>query len=209
MDPAEQVDRILRGVRGLPARDGRIFIAIGGPPASGKSTLAERAQTALQSGGIPCGLVPMDGFHLDNATLEARGLLSRKGAPETFDLDGFAAVLADLSTQASVSIPHFDRTRDCVVPGAAIIGPAERHVVVEGNYLFLDAPGWRDLARYWTFGVFVAPAMDVLRTRLIARWLDHGLSADAAERRAMDNDLPNAARVISGYRDRAADLILD
>ena len=43
----------------------------------------------------------MDGFHLDNDILAARGLLQVKGAPETFDLVGFAGLISDLKSGAA------------------------------------------------------------------------------------------------------------
>ena len=53
---------------------GRRLIALA-PPASGKSTLAAELVVAL---GSTSKLVPVDGFHLDNRLLEARGLRYRK-----------------------------------------------------------------------------------------------------------------------------------
>ena len=47
-----------------------LTVAIAGPPGSGKSTLAADLARRI---GPSCCLVPMDGFHLDNATLSARG----------------------------------------------------------------------------------------------------------------------------------------
>ena len=79
----------------LPATGARRHLAaIAGPPGSGKSTLAEAVVAELVGAGIDAVLMPMDGFHLDNRLLEPRGLLPRKGAPETFDFGGFAATLA-------------------------------------------------------------------------------------------------------------------
>ena len=56
----------------------RALIAIAGAPGSGKSTFAERLSGYL---GKKASVIPMDGFHLDNSVLEAKGLLSVKGAP--------------------------------------------------------------------------------------------------------------------------------
>jgi pantothenate kinase len=59
----------------------------------------------------------MDGFHLDNAILTARGLLPRKGAPETFDALGFVRMVERLGTDAEVVIPGFDRPATSPSPG--------------------------------------------------------------------------------------------
>jgi len=70
---------------------GRRLIAIAGAPASGKSTLAARVVEGLNA-QVPgrAAVVPMDGFHLDDTVLSARGDLARKGAPHTFDVLGRA-----------------------------------------------------------------------------------------------------------------------
>ncbi len=60
------------------AGQARVLIAIAGAPGSGKSTFAEHLSGYL---GKKASVIPMDGFHLDNSVLEAKGLLSVKGAP--------------------------------------------------------------------------------------------------------------------------------
>ena len=105
------------------------------PPAAGKSTLAAELVTRLNAGDEIASLVPMDGFHLDNLILQKRGLLDRKGAPETFDGIGFVRMIERLGRDAEVVIPTFDRARDIAIAGAAVVGPQHRIAVVEGNYL--------------------------------------------------------------------------
>lgn len=197
MDLHAQVNQIVEDVQRLPPSDARNFIAIAGPPASGKSTLAEEVRKGVEALGTPCGLVAMDGFHLDNEILDARGLRARKGAPETFDVTGFSKLLAGLAQGDASGVPSFDRGADSVVPNAYNIGKDVRHIVVEGNYLFLDATGWRELQQFWTLRVFLAPPVEELRRRLIQRWLDNGLNQQAAEARATGNDLVNAETVLS------------
>ncbi|WP_193140675.1 MULTISPECIES: nucleoside triphosphate hydrolase [unclassified Meridianimarinicoccus] len=177
-----------------PARAQRLLVAIAGPPASGKSTVSEALVDHLGPEAI---LVPMDGFHLDNRVLERRGLLPRKGAPETFDAAGFCHAIGRLKTEPSVILPSFDRSRDLSVAGAIEVEPQHRIAVVEGNYLLFDADPWRALTDLWDFSVWTAPDEAVLRTRLITRWRDHGLAPDAAEARAEANDLPNARRTLA------------
>jgi fructokinase len=174
----------------------RTLVAIAGAPASGKSTVAAALVAHLNDDGIASGLVPMDGFHLDNSILIERGLLNRKGAPETFDLAGFHAALTRLVHEDEVILPTFDRDLDKAIAGHQVIGKEHRVCVVEGNYLLFDEAGWRDLAGHWDLSIFVETDFGELQARLIQRWLDHGLNDADARARALSNDMPNAQRVI-------------
>jgi len=189
------VAEITKHLRDLPHDGRRRLVAIAGAPASGKSTLAGALSTAMNDAGYTATALPMDGFHLDNAVLIDRGLLHRKGAPETFDVHGFVHLVARLRDDAEIIFPTFDRARDIAVAGSGCVGPDCDTVIVEGNYLLFDAPAWRDLAVHWDLSVFVDVPFQTLRDRLIARWVAHGLSTQNAETRAAENDLANARRI--------------
>ena len=189
-------------MRALP-EGRRCLIAIAGPPGAGKSTLAA---ALVQELAPMAALVPMDGFHFDNDTLKARGLRNRKGAPETFDLEGLSGLLERLVREDEVAIPSFDRVLDKVVGSSALVRAGHRWVIVEGNYLLLDEPGWRDLARLWDLAVYLDESHDVLEERLVHRWLDLGLTLDDAQAWALGNDSPNARRVAAARL--PADLVL-
>lgn len=183
---------LIRRIADLPGR--RVLVAVAGAPGSGKSTLAE----ALVARLADAVLVPMDGFHLDDRVLAARGLLARKGAVETFDADGFAALAARLTQPGrEVVFPLFDRLREIAIAGAGVVEPAHRIVVLEGNYLLLDAAPWNRVRYDLTIGLPVPEAE--LRRRLEARW--QGLGKDAAAVQAhLANDLANARLVTKGSR---------
>ncbi|MFY2823241.1 hypothetical protein [Ruegeria sp. MALMAid1280] len=190
----------------------RAIVAIAGPPASGKSTLAEtvvQSLNAQQGSAVPlAALVPMDGYHLDNRILEARGLLARKGAPETFDAIGFCNAIKGLKSSQHESFhPKFDRQMDLAIANAIAVHPDTPIVVVEGNYLLMDSVPWRTLAEVYTATVFVCPNLEELENRLQYRWIKHGFDPETARQRAKSNDLPNAILVISGSR--RADLTLN
>ena len=194
---------------------GRTVVGIAGPPGSGKSTLAARIVDEMnrrvnrRSGpGIPdAALLAMDGFHLDNALLDARGLLARKGAPETFDAVGFCRTLGLLARENQpVYAARFDRALDLAVANAVFIDPATPVVVVEGNYLLLRSDPWRQVHEVFAATIFLRPAMDSLRRRLEARWIAHGFSPQQAAAWCRDNDMVNAARVLKGSA--GADLVL-
>ena len=149
----------------------------------------------------------MDGFHYDNAVLESRGWLPRKGAPHTFDAAGFAACLARIRAgSADVAVPVFDRAADLARAGAAIVAADCEIVVVEGNYLLLDEAPWTDARACLDLTVFLDVPEPVLLDRLVQRWLDHGLDPQAARTRAEANDIPNARQVLA--RSAAANVLL-
>jgi fructokinase len=180
-------------------RGDRVLVAVIGAPASGKSTLAERLTAALPD----AALVPMDGFHLDDRILGPRALLARKGAPETFDLGGLTRTLAAIRAGGEVFVPVFDRARETAIAAAAAVPAEARLVLVEGNWLRLDRPGWRDLGP-WDLTVRLEVSEPVLRARLEDRWRD--LPAAAREAKIDGNDLPNARLVAS--ESLPADIVL-
>ncbi|UMA65422.1 sugar transporter [Roseivivax marinus] len=190
-------DRLASRIAALPAVRPRLMVAIAGPPASGKTTLAAEVAARISALGRPARHVPMDGFHLDNPVIEARGLLARKGAPETFDAAGFVHAMRRLGTEEEVVLPSFDRARDIAIAGSIAVGPETEVAVVEGNYLTFDEAPWDTLAPLWQFAVFLDVPEPVLAERLIARWRDHGLDDAQARRRAEENDLPNARRILA------------
>ena len=187
---------IVSQILDLPHDNGRHLIAIAGPPASGKSTLADRLAAELTGAGRPALVVPMDGFHLDNRILDARGLRSRKGAPETFDVDGFIALVQRLKAGGEVVYPEFDRTHDLAVAGARVIEASCDLAILEGNYLLFDERPWSDLLPMWTLSVWLEISEELVLERSIQRWLDHEHSVENAHKRAKKNDLANARRVL-------------
>jgi pantothenate kinase len=188
------LERILQAAQGRE----RLIVALAGPPGSGKTTLARRLVDRLnESRAETCAtLFPMDGYHLDNDALQQRGLLHRKGSPQTFDAEGFRKTLLRIrSGGADISIPAFDRDRDAVIPDADVIGREARIVVVEGNYLLLDQQPWSSLPSLFDLTVFLRVSQEELQSRLIQRWLDQGYSLLGARERALSNDIPNARLV--------------
>ena len=206
LDITAHVNALADRVHALRGAHSRILVALAGAPGSGKSTLAAELSRRMNAQKIGAVVVPMDGFHLDNAILDARGQRGRKGAPETFDAMGFVHLVKRLQDKVEVIVPLFDRTRDLAVAGAVVVPAACEVVIVEGNYLLFDEAPWDQLAPLWTLSAQLDVPMPELRARLIQRWLSLGLGRVTATRRAQSNDIPNAQRVI----DRAlpADLIL-
>ncbi len=192
MQLEEALDAVLAKVGDLPRTGTRQLIAIAGPPASGKSTLAEALVHNLPDACV----VPMDGYHLDNRILSKRNLLHRKGAPATFDVAGFRHLLTRLKSEQDVVYPIFNRELDCAIAGAGLVEKETKTVVIEGNYLLLDAPGWRALRPLWDFAAYLLVPEDVLRDRLMQRWNHHGFSTEEATQKTENNDLPNAQTTV-------------
>ncbi|MBD9649263.1 nucleoside triphosphate hydrolase [Ensifer sp. ENS09] len=185
----------------------RFVVAIAGPPGAGKSTLAEALAETLVVGGERAAVLPMDGFHMDNAVLEEKGLLPRKGSPETFDVRAFLSTVAAVrANDGEVLVPVFDRSREIAIASARIVAPETRIILVEGNYLLLDEAPWSGLEGAFDFSIFINPGVEELERRLLKRWYDHGYDEEAAKRKALGNDIPNAHRVVE--HQRAADLVL-
>lgn len=186
----------------------RFLIAIAGPPGAGKSTMADNLADALKARGETAEVLPMDGFHMDNAILIERGLLARKGIPETFDVRGFLDIIrAVRPADQEVLIPVFDRSREIAIASARVVSPEHRFIIVEGNYLLFSQGKWAELEGIFDYSVMLAPPIEVLEERLWARWRGYRLTEEEASAKVYGNDLPNG-RLILGNR-RRADVTLD
>lgn len=177
----------------------RVLLGLAGPPGSGKSTLAARIVDAIDDAVA----VPMDGFHRFQDDLERSGLADRKGAPETFDVDGFVAALRTLrDSSRTVWAPAFDRVREDPVPGSIEVRPDHHLVVTEGNYLLLQQGRWADVRLLLDACWYVDVDPAVRLRRLIARHVDHGRTPADAEAWVMRSDEANA-RLVETTRPRA------
>jgi pantothenate kinase len=185
-------------------RPGRFVTAIAGPPGAGKSTLAAAVAAALGPGAR---VVPMDGFHYDDAVLLARGLRHRKGAPDTFDAGGFVHLIRRLRTGEEVAIPVFDRSMELSRAAADVVLAQDRFLVVEGNWLLLDEVPWTGLAGLFDLTVMLQVSEAEIDRRLRHRWATHGKTPADARHWIDSNDMPNVRRVLQGSR--AADVVID
>jgi pantothenate kinase len=177
-------DELVRAALALVPEQGRAVLGIAGVPGSGKTTLAEAVVTGVahECGDGFVAHVPMDGFHLADVQLERLGLLDRKGAPETFDAAGYAALLQRLHSEAQrpVYAPGFERTLEQPVAASVVVPAGARLVVTEGNYLLLDRPEWRR-ARQALDAVWWVEVDDTTRReRLVARHVRFGKPPEAA-----------------------------
>lgn len=203
-------DDLLRRARALPRGGRRAILGIAGSPGAGKSTLAQRLVGELNGSGEPwVAYVPMDGFHLADAELERLGRRDRKGAPDTFDAAGYAALLrrlreADENDEAGevVYAPCFERELEQPLAGAVPVPPAARLVVTEGNYLLLGTGAWARVRPLLDEVWFCAADEERRVGRLIARHERFGKSHEEAVAWVERSDERNA-ELVEATRDRA------
>jgi pantothenate kinase len=183
----------------------RIAIGFAGGPGTGKSTLAAELVTmlnAVRPGSA--ALVPMDGFHMKHAKLEAMGQTDRKGAPHTFEGADFVNFLHHLKhATGPVSGPGYSRKIEDTVDDAFTVQPDVRVLIVEGNYLLLTEGPWAGVKPQLDYSVFVDVPRDLVQARLLKRHGEEGLFTEERNRAHIErNDMPNYD-LVSQSQDRA------
>ena len=202
MTTLRSIDQVVAAVARAAHRDRRTLVGIAGAPGAGTSTIAAEVVDAL---GPTAVLLPMDGFHLPQATLVELGRRDRMGAPDTFDVPALLAILDALTVQNSglpVRAPGFDRVTEETVPEAITVSPEFCTVVVEGNYLLFESGIWSRVAEHLDVSFYIEIDDDVRRERLIARHERFGKSPEDARAWTLGPDEANA-RIIGATASRA------
>lgn len=207
LTPQEALARLVPHILEMEsAADGaRIAIGLAGGPGTGKSTLA--AELVAMLNAVRPGsaaYVPMDGFHMKHAKIEAMGQTDYKGAPHTFEGAAFASFLHHLKRATGpVSGPGYSRKIEDVVEDAFTIPPEVRILIVEGNYLLLTEGPWAGIKALLDYAVFIAVNREIVRERLMRRHGEEGLFTAERNRAHIErNDLPNYD-LVDGSKDRA------
>ena len=210
-DYAPRIEQLVERVRALRARVGAgrpVLVGVVGEPGAGKSTVTASLVAMLGDQGTTAVLVPMDGFHLANVALAALGRADHKGAIDTFDGAGYAALLTRLRGGGpdTVWAPTYDRSIEESVAGAIAVPAGTDVVVTEGNYLLVDDGPWAAV-RGLLDEVWAVQVDAELRTqRLVARHVQFGKPPDVAAAGVASVDEPNAAFVRSTFG--RADLVV-
>ncbi|MFJ6729934.1 nucleoside/nucleotide kinase family protein [Streptomyces sp. NPDC091281] len=203
------LDRLTERALALAERPGRTLIGIAGEPGSGKSTLAEHLLSSVEARrpGLAAA-VSMDGFHLAQRVIDARGHGPRKGAIDTFDAHGFVAALRRTRDETATTVwwPEFRRELEEPVAGAVEVAPAHRLVVVDGNFLLSTRAPWDQAAGLLTETWFLDADGPARRDRLTARYVRYGFTPEAARAKTDGVDEVTSRRIrLDAHR---ADLIL-
>ncbi|KAF2737329.1 P-loop containing nucleoside triphosphate hydrolase protein [Polyplosphaeria fusca] len=222
----KQVERLVNNTwdkfQDVP-RSRRLLIAVSGIPGSGKTTLAAMVTSRLnqlhakQSPGTHMGsplaaFIPMDGYHLSRAQLDAMpdpvSAHARRGAAFTFDGESFLTLVRKLREplcpeSGTLFAPSFDHAIKDPVADDISIAACVRIVIFEGNYLSLDERPWKEAAELMDELWFMEVELRVARERLIYRHVKAGIAKDKDEaaKRADENDLVNGKEIIEGRLD--------
>ena len=158
-------------------RRGRMLGLTGAP---GRRQVDVRRRAGAGAGAVA---VPMDGFHLADVELRRRGLLDRKGAPETFDAEGYAALLRAGAAGAEplVMAPAFERDLEQPLAGAIAVPGSADQVVDRGQLpAARRAPVARRCATQLDAVWHLHVDDDLRRERLVARHVAFGKTPDEA-----------------------------
>ena len=173
-------------------RNERVIIGLIGKPGAGKSSLSKYLLKHLPK--ETTALVPMDGYHLSNAQLKTLGRADRKGAPDTFDVNGYVELLKRIKTSMDDEIyfPIFHREIEESIAAEGVVHPYTTLVLTEGNYLLVESDGWAGVADSLTESWFVDVDNDKRMARLVARHIKYGKSPEEAHAWANGTDQRNA-----------------
>jgi len=191
----EQIQSLMNG------QNPRTLIGIVGKPGAGKSTVVEQIEKRYQPNEV--SIIPMDGFHLSNEELISLGRRDRKGAPDTFNVEGFTSLIKRVKSDSKVDhmFPIFHREIEASIADEGMVPKESKVVVIEGNYLFSEAHNWDAIYPLLDHTWFIEIDDEIRVQRLIARHVRYGKTHEEAEAWSRGSDETNARFIgLTAYR---------
>ena len=176
----------------LDGESPRTLIGIVGKPGAGKSTVVEEISKKFDSKMV--SIIPMDGFHLSNEELISLGRRDRKGAPDTFDVEGFVLLIKKVRVDHNIDhkFPIFHREIEASIVDEGMVPKESKVVVIEGNYLFSEDHNWDGIHPMLDHTWFIDIDDEIRIERLIARHIRYGKTPAEAENWSRGSDEANA-----------------
>lgn len=217
--------RLLSAMAATPSPS-KYIVGLAGPPGAGKSTVSKEVTKRVnalwlqtnssverESGTTQTDVaiaLPMDGFHLYRSQLDMMEdpaeAHARRGAPWTFDPNGFLKCLTTLRSQGSVLAPSFDHGVGDPKENAIIVTRSHRVIVVEGNYLLLSDDNWKAIMDIFDERWYLDVDMEITLNRVIERFVVLGKPPEQVKARVEYNDRKNAELILASKVN--ADLII-
>ncbi|MBT9556020.1 MAG: type I pantothenate kinase [Myxococcales bacterium] len=156
------------------------ILGVAGSVAVGKSTTARVLQALLSRwpGSPRVSLITTDGFLLPNTALAERGLMARKGFPESYDTRGLLRFLSDIKAgRRRVEAPVYSHLSYDVIPGASVVLDEPDIVIVEGLNVLQPARLPPDgehvpfVSDFFDFSVYLDAEESLLRTWYVERFM--------------------------------------
>jgi len=171
----------------------RFIVGIAGGPGSGKSTFAVELKELINSKAKSdlAQIFPMDGFHRKNSELQRSGLISVKGAPETFDVEGYLLILKRIKLGENLKAPIYSREAHDIIDNALPIESFHRIIITEGNYLFADLDGWCEIKDIIDLKIYIESEKEVCEKRLLERHMRGGKTEAEALEKIKKVDMEN------------------
>ena len=178
---AQHLYQVMDTFLGKPAAKVPYVIGIGGSVAVGKSTTARILQALLSRwpNHPRVDLVTTDGFLFPNRVLEERGLMHRKGFPESYDLRRLVQLMADVkSGHASVTVPVYRHLVYDIVPGVVKTVTQPDIMILEGlnilqtgHHMTGEAPPRVFVSDFIDFSIYVEAEEHDLEQWYVDRFL--------------------------------------
>ena len=182
----------------------RIIVYLAGPCGVGKTTLSLLLESlALNHTESSAQAIGIDGFHHTKDYLNSHYMCKNggdvlmrdvKGSAETYDFEKLRDKIAALK-HGDIYWSGYDRIIHDVVEDVTFVHG--QIVFIEGNWLLLDEPHWRDLAQFCDYSIFINAKRETLIRRLTERKIMGGLSKDEAKKFVMRSDAENIERILS------------